>query len=116
MPNPQSKIPSRRGAPLGNLNALKHGFYARQFKKADLAGLENCDFEGLKDEIAMLRIYIRRLIQQGSESSDLYETAGILRILCLATTSLTRLIRTQHLLVSGTEDPFWELRQALDTL
>jgi len=79
---PQSKIPNQksRGAPPGNLNALKHGFYARQFKKAELTGLEQCDFDGLNDEIAILRVYIRRLIQQGSDTTDLYETAGILRI------------------------------------
>ena len=121
MPNPQSKIPNqkspspRRGAPPGNLNALKHGFYARQFKKAELTGLEQCDFDGLNDEIAILRVYIRRLIQQGSDTTDLYETAGILRILCLATASLTRLIKTQHFLVSGGEDPLMsDLRRALD--
>jgi len=113
--NPQSKISSRRGAPPGNLNALKHGFYARQFKKAELTGLEQCDFDGLNDEIAILRVYIRRLIQQGSDTTDLYQTAGILRILCLATASLTRLIKTQHFLVSGADDPLMrDLRQALD--
>ena len=115
--NPQSKISSRRGAPPGNLNALKHGFYARQFKKAELTGLEKCDFDGLNDEIAILRVYIRRLIQQGSDTTDLYETAGILRILCLATASLTRLIKTQHFLVSGGEDPLMrDLHRALDEI
>jgi hypothetical protein len=114
--NPPSNIPPpHRGAPPGNLNALKHGFYARQFKKADLAGLEECDFDGLKDEIAILRVYIRRLIQQSSDTTDLYETAGILRILCLAASSLTRLIKTQHFLVSGGENPLMrDLRRALE--
>jgi hypothetical protein len=114
--NPPSKISSRRGAPPGNLNALKHGFYSRQFKKSDLAGLENCDFDGLKDEITIMRVYIRRLIQQSSDSPDLYETAGVLRILCLATANLTRLIKTQHLLISDSDDPFRDLRQALEEI
>jgi hypothetical protein len=115
--NPQSKIGNpnpRRGAPLGNLNALKHGFYSRRFKKSDLAGLEDCDFDGLKDEITIMRVFIRRFIEQCSDSTDLYETAGILRILCLATASLTHLIKTQHLLVSDSDDLFSDLRQALD--
>jgi len=106
-PNPH------RGAPLGNLNALKHGFYSRQFKKSDLFGLEDCDFDGLKDETTIMRVFIRRFIEQCSDPTDLYETAGILRIRCLATASLTRLIKTQHLLVSDSDDPFRDLRQAL---
>ena len=117
--NPQSKFEKpnpRRGAPLGNLNALKHGFYSRRFKKSDLAGLEDCDFDGLKDEITIMRVFIRRFIEQCSDSTGLYETAGILRILCLATVSLTRLIKTktQHLLVSDPDDLFGDLRQALE--
>ena len=117
--NPQSKISNpnpHRGAPLGNLNALKHGFYSRRFKKSDLVGLEECDFDGLKDEITIMRVFIRRFIEQCSDSTGLYETAGILRILCQATVSLTRLIKTktQHLLVSDPDDLFGDLRQALE--
>jgi len=115
--NPQSKISNpnpHRGAPLGNLNALKHDFYSRRFKKSDLVGLEECDFDGLKDEITIMRVFIRRFIEQCCDSTGLYETAGILRILCLATVSLTRLIKTQHLLVSDPDDLFGDLRQALE--
>ena len=115
--NPQSKISNpnpHRGAPLGNLNALKHGFYSRRFKKSDLVGLEECDFDGLKDEITIMRVFIRRFIEQCSDSTGFYETAGILRILCLATVSLTRLNKTQHLLVSDPDDLFGDLRQALE--
>jgi hypothetical protein len=112
--NPKSSRPSRRGAPLGNLNALKHGFYSRRFKQSDLDGLEDCDFDGLKDEITIMRLFIRRFIEQCRDSTDLYETAGILRILCLSTASLTRLIKTQHLLATDANDLERDLRKALE--
>ena len=41
MPSPLPSTRPRGGAPSGNTNALKHGFYARAFKPAeqsDLAG------------------------------------------------------------------------------
>ena len=73
----------RRGAPHGNKNALKHGFYSRQFKKADLVDLESADFIGLKDEITMLRVFMRRVIQLGKDVNELPHTISLLRVLCL---------------------------------
>ena len=61
---------------LGNTNALKHGFYSRRFRSADLQDLDTHDFSGLQDEIVMIRA------------------------LSLAAIGLTRLIRTQRLFVS----------------
>ena len=55
-----SKPPRRRGAPFGNRNALKHGFYARNFDPGDTKDLDEHEFDGLTDEIILLRVYIRR--------------------------------------------------------
>jgi hypothetical protein len=85
----------RRGAPKGNRNALKHGFYAHQFKPADLKDLEKCQDTGLNDEIAMLRVQSRRFMELCSQPQNLSEAAFALRVLSLAALSINRLIRTQ---------------------
>ncbi len=91
-----------RGAPLGNLNALKHGFYTRRLKKRDLTGVETTDLKSLVEEIALIRIFTRRLVEACAPSADLYELAGILRILCLASATITRILQV-HYLISGDE-------------
>lgn len=53
----------RRGGQPGNINALKHGFYTRRFTQTDLAGVESTDYHGLMEEIAIIRLYARRLIE-----------------------------------------------------
>ena len=92
--------PRSRGAQPGNLNALKHGFYSRQFKKADLADLDACQFSGLNDEITVLRVYLRRLIESGKDIHTFPEMLSLVRVMCLASTSLTRLLRVQHIIAS----------------
>jgi len=106
----------RRGAPHGNKNALKHGFYSRQFKKADLVDLESADFIGLKDEITMLRVYIRRVIDLGNDVNDLTQAISLLRVLCLASASLMRLLKTQYLLGAQTDKYTVALREIYEEL
>lgn len=109
--NRQSAIVNRRGAPRGNTNALKHGFYSRQFKPRETVDLDQLKPLGLQDEILMLRVFIRRLIERGHEIDSLDGLLDVLRVLSLASLSLTRLIRTQ-LWISGNQDD--EARLALD--
>jgi hypothetical protein len=93
------------GAPPGNLNALKHGFYSRQYDRLDLADLEAYNFAGLADEIALMRVFIRRVVDLGRDVDDLSQAVSLLRVLCLASASLSRLLKTQKLLTLG-EDEF----------
>jgi hypothetical protein len=109
-----STSPSRRrGAPRGNKNAYKHGFYSRQFPPADLAGASPTSPSGLQDEIAMLRLFMRRLIRLGAASDDLELTVDMLRVLCLAASSLNRLVRTQHLIFTPDNEFQLAMSQAL---
>lgn len=103
----------KRGAPRGNRNALKHGFYPRQFKKADLSDLDKANLSGLQDEITMLRLFIRRVLELGRDVEDLYEAQYLLRTVSLAVITLTRLIKTQHWLSSGDDEVSQALKQAL---
>lgn len=109
-PKKITSAPRRRGAPLGNNNAIKHGFYSRQFKKADLDALAASNSSGLKDEIAMLRLFIGRVVALGVDVDNLPEAISLLRVLCLATAGMSRLLKTEYL-ISGKAN---ELNTALD--
>ena len=106
MPEDPPKPRRLRGAPLNNLNALKHGFYARKFRPADLVDLAESNFKGLEEEMTMLRVYMRSVIEKSPSAASLAESIEILRILSLASTSLTRMARTQKYLESGGPDRF----------
>jgi hypothetical protein len=91
----------RRGAPPGNSNALKHGFYTRRLKHTYLDGVESTDSSGLIEEIALIRVFTRRLIESIDFDGDPFTLAEILRTLCLASSTISRIIRTQFLLASS---------------
>jgi len=60
--NSQATHPGRkkRGGQPGNTNALKHGFYAKNFSLAERRGLQAVEGVILGDEIGLLRVLIRR--------------------------------------------------------
>ena len=87
-----------RGAPKGNLNALKHGFYTRRIKKSHLTGVETTDASGLIEEIALIRVFTRRLLESIGPEADAYDLAEFLRTLCLASSTITRVVKTQFLI------------------
>jgi hypothetical protein len=90
--------PPHRGAPLGNHNNFKHGFYSRRLKLRDLNGVDSMDAAGLLEEIALIRVFIRQLVESFDPQSDYYERADFLRTLCLASLAITRVIKTQYFL------------------
>ncbi len=103
--------PHRRpGGQLGNLNALKHGFYTRRIHKHDLLGTEDASSINLAEEIALIRIFTRKIVDSSRNLDDLYELAGVLRMLCLASVSITRIIKAQALLNNDDSD----LHEAID--
>ena len=106
-----------RGAPLHNLNALKHGFYARKFHQADLVDLADATFKGLDEEMNMLRVYMRTILEQSSTASSLLERLETLRVLALAATSLARLAKTQKYLEgSRNGGPGWSTLAELNAM
>jgi hypothetical protein len=99
--NPPSK--RRRGAPKGNTNALTHGFYASKLRARDARDLNQYAFRGLKEEILILRYYIRRVVEQTTHEDDLEKSFHYLRAVTLAVIGLSRLLRTEKL-VAEPED------------
>jgi uncharacterized protein YjcR len=93
------------GAPKGNLNALKHGYYSRRFRKLetnDLARLE--EDNGLIGEITLLRVLIRRVFEAANEEADNLDTwIKALKTLGTAFARLATLIKAQRDLHGGEE-------------
>ena len=78
----------KRGAPSGNQNARKHGFYSKVLDEA-----EQLDFmlatgvEGIDDEIALLRVKIKSVLEKDPDNINLIMQAA---------NTLARLVRTRY--------------------
>ncbi len=83
-----TKADRKRGAPKGNQNARKHGFYARVLNEAEQLDFELASgVEGIDDEIALLRVKIKSILENDPEN---------IRLIMQATNALERLIRTRY--------------------
>ena len=82
------KVSRKRGAPRGNQNARKHGFYSRVLDEAERLDLELAQgVEGVDDEIALLRVKIKSILESDPEN---------IRLIMEATNTLARLVRTRY--------------------
>ena len=78
----------KRGAPNGNQNARKHGFYSKVLDEAERLNFELAtDVEGIDDEIALLRVKIKSLLERDPEN---------IKLIMQATNTLARLVRTRY--------------------
>jgi hypothetical protein len=91
-------MPNPRGAPKGNLNALKHGYYSRLFRASESSDLENDSVGSLENEITLLRVMMRRTMELADGIDDLSETRRVLDALGAAAARLSSLLRTQKIL------------------
>ena len=96
----------RRGAPLGNHSALKHGFYSAQNPASTQAEGNQLSLD-LQAEIDFIRQSMQRVIALG-EPQTYREAVDYLRALSLAATALTRLVRA-HRYINPALDPRDEL-------
>jgi len=79
---------AKRGAPKGNQNARKHGFYSRALTEAEKLEMEEASYvEGIDDEIALLRIKLRDLVKNEPDRIDLHLEAA---------NTIARLVRTRY--------------------
>ena len=78
----------KRGAPKGNRNARKHGFYSKVLDEAEQLDFELASgVEGIDDEIALLRVKIKSILSHDPEN---------IKLIMQATNALARLIRTRY--------------------
>jgi hypothetical protein len=103
----------RPGAQPGNKNARKHGFYTRRFNNRDLNGVEAASTKSLAEEIALIRVFTRRLVESTDPAADIYELAGVLRAICLASATITRVIKAHAFLANDPSDFYTEVDQAI---
>jgi hypothetical protein len=104
----------KAGAQPGNFNALKHGFYSQRFSPLELRDLDIALTDGLDDEIALLRVTIRRVFDLASAEGENYDIwFKALATLGLASTRLAGLVRTQKLIKGDTSSVASALSQAL---
>jgi hypothetical protein len=96
----------KRGAPLGNLNAFKHGFYSGRFSPAERRSLDEQASPDLVDEIALVRVAVSRFLaslEMDDAPRDLQSELAILRTINLGALSINGLVRTRLMLAaSGT--------------
>ncbi len=77
-----------RGAPKGNQNARKHGFYSKVLDEAEQLDLElAAGVEGIDDEIALLRVKIKSILENDPEN---------IRLIMEATNTLAKLVKTRY--------------------
>jgi hypothetical protein len=93
----------RRGAQPGNINALKHGFYSTHFTRGEIESLDPSISAGLLDEIALLKVLVRRLFDYAEDPTSLDSMCKTMSTLSDSLTCLSGLCRTQKLL-GGTEN------------
>jgi hypothetical protein len=101
--------PRRRGAQPSNLNALKHGFYSRQFRQAEIADLSALQLR-LEDEIAAARVAGRRMLELSRQLTDPMDGVRALTAFSNHLTRVARLMRTHHIL-TGSGDETTDLIQ-----
>ena len=83
-----AKATGKRGAPKGNQNARKHGFYSRVLDEAEQIDFELASgVEGIDDEIALLRVKIKSILERDPEN---------IKLIMQAANTLARLVKTRY--------------------
>lgn len=91
----------KRGGQPGNLNALKHGRYARLVPPDDTRELPHLLSSSLEEEIRMLRSASRRVFALADQAEDIDRAIKVLGALGLAFIRTSRLLRSQKDLGDG---------------
>jgi hypothetical protein len=94
-------MPNPRGAPKGNLNALKHGFYSRLFNASEASDLHDDQTSNLEQEITLLRVMMRRTMKLADGIDDLSQATRVLDALGAASSRLASLLRAQKSLTKA---------------
>ena len=105
------KESNKGGAPRGNKNALKHGFYSHTFSRKEIKRLDN-DVEGeFRDEEEYLRVLIARTAESSKTTQLTHaENLATLRAVSLASETILSIHRARKALFDKqtTIDRVWE--------
>ena len=104
----------RRGAQPGNNNALKHGFYSREFRSVELEDLDVIE-STLQDEIAGCRVAGRRIMElSGNLDDDPMKAVAALNSYGAMCQRIARLLQVHATLTGGSNSTMAAISQALD--
>ncbi len=123
----------KRGGQAGNKNALRHGFYSRQFRAEEIKRLDEQEPTDVKAEIELLRVMLDRLTDQldfdpvyvpGKDENGAPIQTQIrddhylkqLNTMTLIAQSIATLARTDHLIHGKTGSVQDAILQALEEL
>ena len=82
------RLKKKKGAPKGNQRARIHGFYSKVLDEAEQLDFELASgVEGIDDEIALLRVKIKSILENDPEN---------IRLIVEATNTLARLVKTRY--------------------
>ncbi len=85
---PRARAKKKRGAPKGNQNARKHGFYCRVLDEAEQLDFELAQgVDGIDDEVALLRVKIKGILEHEPEN---------IKLVIEAANTLARLVHTSY--------------------
>ena len=91
-----------RGAPKGNQNARTHGFYSKALTAAERIQIEECaSISGLDEEIILLRMKLKDLVDSSPDRMDLHIAAA---------NSIAKLVKIRYQI---TKDESHSLRDAI---
>ncbi len=83
-----AEVKRRRGGQRGNQNARKHGFYSKVLDEAERLDFELATgVEGIDDEIALLRVKIKSMLENDPEN---------IKLIMQATNTLAGLVKTRY--------------------
>ena len=83
-----TKAKRKRDAPKGNQNARKHGFYSKVLDEAAQLDFELASgVNGIDDEIALLRVKIKSILEKDPEN---------IKLIMQATNTLARLVKISY--------------------
>ncbi len=92
----------KRGAPPGNQNNFKHGFYSRQFTRQESLDLSQPSIGALQDEIILLKVILDRIarhLKPGSHPALTFrETVLTLHVAAQAVSRLNSFYRSSQLI------------------
>ena len=93
----------KRGAQPANTNALKHGFYSRQFQQLELADLPALQLR-LEDEIDAARVAGRRMLELSKQMTDPMDGIRALSLFSNHLSRVANLMRSQAILTGGSNE------------
>lgn len=94
------------GAPLGNKNALKHGYYTRHFTEREIAEFEALTDQSLAGELVLARTMIGRLAAYMSRAeTTVEETATVMPLILSGIRTIVYVVKN----MAGESSIDWDL-------